>query len=235
MKKTVISKCPYCHGNLIYKRYEDVFPYYDTREQKQNMLCMCENYPDCDAYVMFSSEDSDNVPVGIPANHEVRRLRWITHNYFDLLWKTGIMPNRSVAYKWLSKKVHTSNEYCHIRCFNERLCVDTIIESTQFLSKNFQHIKTYDKLNDKELNKLKDALMFPAFTDNPGCLKRLICLVFDWSFNKIIKIDTDNHQVYLSYDPMNKIKVSFSPNGNIIQKLKTFAYNYCYGNYSHTE
>ena len=186
------------------------------------MICICDNYPKCDTYVVYP----ENEVVGLPANKEIRRLRGITHKFFDLLWKTGIFANRTQAYKWLAKEMQVSHNICHIRCFDEGRCIDTILLSAQHILKNFGSIKTFEYLNQAEMKNLRRILTVSCLNDIS--FKKLICLVFKWQPNKIIKVDEQNSQVHLLDDTMEVIKISFNNKGNIVNKIKSFAHNYCY-------
>ena len=65
--------------------------------------------------------DGDN---STPADHDTRQERISAHDFFDYLWKTGMMT-RKKAYCKLSNYLELSVKDCHIGLFNKTMALRT--------------------------------------------------------------------------------------------------------------
>lgn len=110
-------RCPYCGGNVVLREAE--FIYHTWKAKRWPRLWVCENYPECDAYV--SCHPGTNAPKGSLANKYLRSWRNHAHRSFDVLWKSGYKSRRA-AYHWLSDKMKMTVEDCHIATFNVEQC-----------------------------------------------------------------------------------------------------------------
>ena len=71
----------------------------------------CKNYPACDSYVRV--HPGTNVPMGVPANWKLRKLRNEAHHYFNQLYKRGYMTKQD-AYCWLADILCVPFSQAHI-------------------------------------------------------------------------------------------------------------------------
>jgi ssDNA-binding Zn-finger/Zn-ribbon topoisomerase 1 len=86
-------KCPYCDGLT---QLRDNIIIYKTKSY--GMAYVCENYPDCDAYV--GCHPGSSKPLGTLADAELRRWRNKTHAELDPLWKGPLRKmSRNKAYE----------------------------------------------------------------------------------------------------------------------------------------
>ena len=76
-------RCPYCGSHTILRSANGIY----QDNSKGVMLYVCKNYPACDAYVRVHK--GTTVPMGVPANWKLRKLRNEAHHYFDQLYKSG--------------------------------------------------------------------------------------------------------------------------------------------------
>lgn len=121
-------KCPYCGSTVIYRSADGIY----KENSKREMLYVCSRYPVCDAYVRI--HQGTRIPMGTPANGELRALRVQAHREFDLLHTSGIMT-RSQAYRWLAKLVGLPEKEAHIGNMGEYNCKRIIEKSREFLEK----------------------------------------------------------------------------------------------------
>lgn len=124
-------KCPYCGAPVIYRSADGIY-----KENKNNaMLYVCSNYPKCDAYARVHK--GTNQPMGTLADGKLRKLRDITHEYFDKLHKSGIMTKQE-AYYWLANLIQAPLSQAHIGYLGEYYCKKVMEESVKLLnSKRF--------------------------------------------------------------------------------------------------
>lgn len=92
------------------------------------MIYLCRP---CNAYVGVHKNSRKSK--GRLANGKLRKLKMEAHKYFDQIWKLEYMTRRE-AYKWLSEKLDLPREYTHIGMFTERICLDVVYYSKQFLN-----------------------------------------------------------------------------------------------------
>lgn len=130
--------CPYCNrltkltpGDQIYQRRLDL-------HDKNFWLCArCDAYVGTHAagantrvkvadgrYEMMRSDGT--IPLGTPANYELRALRHSVHQRFDPLWRDSRAWKRKDAYEWLAKVLVIPRDECHIAMFTPGLCRQAI-------------------------------------------------------------------------------------------------------------
>jgi len=100
--------CPEC-GSKLKLRHSDNWGYYYA----------CEKYPDCK---VTHGAFKDGRPRGVPGDLETIALRKAAHKKFDMLWQgqADEKKSRSDAYKWLSMKLNTPYDKCHIALFGKK-------------------------------------------------------------------------------------------------------------------
>ena len=127
-------KCPYCGGSVTYRSADGIY-----RENPRGvMLYVCSRYPSCDAYVRV--HEGTTIPVGSLANGELRALRRETHQWFDRLYREGIMT-KDDAYEWLSELISAPRAQAHIGFLGEYRCRQVIAESRKIVERKQQAIK----------------------------------------------------------------------------------------------
>lgn len=124
---------------------------------------MCENFPNCNTYVVKAEEEKIQ---GFVASEKLRKLRQTTHWYVDILWKTKIINTRTECYSFLANSLHIGISRCHIGMFDEKLCQKAINICTDYISENAGEIKTFKTLNDKELETLMKIFKEEKTTKN---------------------------------------------------------------------
>lgn len=136
--------CPYCGSIAILRRADEIY-LTSPQKDKDRMLLVCKNYPNCDSYI---KADKNGNPKGVMANKELRHLRLIAHNYFDEIFKNEILT-RSDAYKLLADRLGIPLKDAHISNFNEYRCKKVISIAKEILQ---NHPKTREnfKCNREE-------------------------------------------------------------------------------------
>lgn len=119
-------QCPYCGSRTVLRSADGIY----QSNLDGAMLYVCKNYPSCDAYVR--AHLGSNLPMGIPANWQLRRLRNEAHHYFDQLYKSGYMTRKD-AYTWLASTLGLPESEAHIGYFGEHYCHIVIEESKKML------------------------------------------------------------------------------------------------------
>ena len=125
--KNTAPKFPYCGSHTIFRSAEGIY----HKNPEREMLYVCKNYPTCDAYVRVHR--GTRIPMGVPANWKLRRLRNEAHHYFDQLYKSGYM-SRQDAYHWLADILRVPYSQAHIGYLGEYYCQKVIEESKKMLS-----------------------------------------------------------------------------------------------------
>ena len=95
------------------------------------MLYVCKNYPACDSYVR--AHPGTNIPMGVPANWKLRKLRNEAHHYFNQLYERGYMSKQD-AYCWLADILCVPFSEAHIGYLGEYYCQKVIDESKKVLA-----------------------------------------------------------------------------------------------------
>ena len=132
-RKSAQLRCPYC-GSIM-----------DLRDAKQicsgaktgSKVYVCRNYPACNVYV--NTRKGTAVPLGVPADSALRKLRIDAHRAFDRLWKNGIM-SRDTAYRWFADYFGLRLGDAHIALCNEYQCRALIRASNQVVS-NYRRVQ----------------------------------------------------------------------------------------------
>jgi len=123
---TKSGRCPYCGNNIVLRSADGIY-----KENKSGtMLYVCSRYPVCDAYVRIIP--GTKTPVGIMANGKLRALRREAHQYFDRIYRSGIM-SRNEAYAWLAEMLQAPLPMTHIGYLSEYYCRQVIEESKRLL------------------------------------------------------------------------------------------------------
>lgn len=111
--------CPYCNSNVSLKDSSIIY-----RGKSYGNVWICDNYPECDAYVGVHKET--NEPLGRLANPELREWKKKAHAAFDPIWKND-KSKRDGAYKKLQLLMGLNKDDAHIGKFNVEQC-KTLIE-----------------------------------------------------------------------------------------------------------
>lgn len=122
-------RCPYCGSHTILRSADGIY----QDNSKGVMLYVCKNYPACDAYVRVHK--GTTVPMGVPANWKLRKLRNEAHHYFDQLYKRGYMTKQD-AYYWLADILCVPFSEAHIGYLGEYYCQKVIEESKKVLARH---------------------------------------------------------------------------------------------------
>lgn len=112
--------CEYCGGKAIL-RDGGFIGKLDTEK-----WWVCENYPECNAYVGTHKNSKYHIPKGSLANKGLRYARIIVHKEFDSLWQKYGMT-RDEAYRSLAGYMRLKGSNCHIGMFNIAQCQDALI------------------------------------------------------------------------------------------------------------
>ncbi len=129
-KNPMSMRCPYCGATVVYRKADDIY-----HDHKDRMMYVCSRYPECDAYVRV--HEGTNIPVGTLANRNLRSLRRTAHQYFDKLYKTGIM-SKDEAYSWLAYLIDSPISQAHIGYLGEYYCREVIKQSKLVLERNMK-------------------------------------------------------------------------------------------------
>ena len=119
--------CSYCGQITILVKGSDIYKKYD-KPYSEKYFYYCE---DCDAYV--GCHPGTKNPMGTVANRRLRKLRNLSHSYFDKIWKNKYL-SRSQAYKWLAAELNIPPKQYHIGMFDEQTCLKAIQKCNQYLS-----------------------------------------------------------------------------------------------------
>lgn len=107
---TVLEEpCPRCGGELVLK------------DGKYGLFYGCSNYPHCD--VAHGAHQHNGQPLGKPADRETREARIRAHEYFDVLWETGVL-SRKRAYTWLARAM--GRKSVHIGSLTKEECEQVV-------------------------------------------------------------------------------------------------------------
>lgn len=125
-------RCPYCGKPLILRSADGIY----HENPKNTMLYVCKDYPQCDTYVR--THPGTSVPVGTPANRELRALRNEAHRYFDQLYRSGMMSKQD-AYLWLADFLQVPLSQAHIGYLGEYYCKQVIAANQKLLKNRIRH------------------------------------------------------------------------------------------------
>lgn len=127
--QSLAPRCPYCGSHTILRSADGIY----QDNSKGAMLYVCKNYPACDSYVRV--HPGTNVPMGVPANWKLRKLRNEAHHYFNQLYKRGYMTKQD-AYCWLADILCVPFSQAHIGYLGEYYCQKVIDESKKVLAQH---------------------------------------------------------------------------------------------------
>lgn len=109
--------CPYCHAPVVRRYGRDLFG--SAAKNPGALYYVCSRYPSCDAYV--SAHKKGGLPMGTPADANLRRKRVLAHQAFNRLWEDGLMTKKQ-AYRWLQCALGLPEDQAHIACFSHYQC-----------------------------------------------------------------------------------------------------------------
>ena len=145
--------CPYCNSRVYLQSSKKLY------NRDFGFVWICAQYPKCDAYV--GCHKGTKIPLGSPANAELRSWRRLAHSSFDVLWrrkkqrllredrKLRLKRNsvkydaRSSGYKWLSETLNIEFDKCHIGMFDIDKCKQVISICKPYL--NDEHINQINR------------------------------------------------------------------------------------------
>lgn len=115
--------------------------YGEAARQIASAVYVCKQYPKCDTYVR--THPGTTIPVGTPANRELRLLRNEAHKHFDRLYLSGMMSKQD-AYRWLANQLQAPMSQAHIGYLSEYYCKQVIQASRELLQRNAfgNHLKS---------------------------------------------------------------------------------------------
>lgn len=82
-------KCPYCSSRAILRPASVV---YDPKANDTAAPYVCGRYPACNSYV--AAHKASRLPMGTPANGELRRKRIEAYRVFGHRWESGLMTRK---------------------------------------------------------------------------------------------------------------------------------------------
>lgn len=123
IKKEQIVLCHYCNVQSELVTGKKIYPH--RKDLYKLTFWMCK---ECSAYV-GTHKDSNNKPLGILANDELRKAKRSAHSDFDPLWRDGHIK-RKEAYRLLSQFLEITSSECHIGMF----CIDRCRLVNEFVS-----------------------------------------------------------------------------------------------------
>lgn len=112
-------KCPEC-GSAMVRRIQ---------RSTGDPFWGCSAFPNCRA---THGAHPDGRPLGRPGTKEEKRKRIEAHDWFDRLWKTGIM-SRPKAYQWMQTALVMTPKQAHIGLFGVAECDALIAVVKAFL------------------------------------------------------------------------------------------------------
>ena len=127
------TTCPYCGGKMIMKTIGDYDP---TSERASDLFCVCENYNTtctCSLKVKMDS-DGKKIPMGLPADNNLKSLRCEAHYYINAVVRYGIFERISEVYEYLSGKENIQKDYLHMSMLQEGRCRSIILYLLQILA-----------------------------------------------------------------------------------------------------
>ena len=116
----VIMQCPECGSEMIL-RQTNKFKYKNGEPRK---FYGCSKWPNCKG---THGADPQGNPLGIPGDHETKKMRIKAHDIFESLWKTkSTFLTKGEAYNWLAGRMGIANIDCHIGRFDKEQCEKVI-------------------------------------------------------------------------------------------------------------
>ena len=118
--------CGYCNMQTEIKTGQSVYPHRRDLYELNFWVCPnCGAYTGCHKKGARVSQNGEIVisdgtlPLGIPANAGLRKLRMKAHSLFDPVWRNGRI-RRKEAYARMAAHLGITRDECHISHFDER-------------------------------------------------------------------------------------------------------------------
>ena len=118
-------RCPYCGGTVSFRSAKGIY----SEKYDDAMLCVCNNYPECDAYV--KCHQGTRIPMGNLANKELREKRRVAHRLMSQLEKEDSTQKQDL-YRWIRQISLDGN--CHVGAMQDYACQQVIAECTKRLN-----------------------------------------------------------------------------------------------------
>jgi hypothetical protein len=109
-KYPITKVCPYCGSEVVLTSNAEI---YHGKEFGNGKCYLCRN---CGASVGVHNDLV--TPLGILATPEMKRLKMVAHNLFDMCWKSKQI-SRNDCYKKLADKMGMPVSECHFGWFGE--------------------------------------------------------------------------------------------------------------------
>lgn len=120
--------CQYCNepaglvgGDVIYPHREDLY------HLKFWNCSPCGAYVGC--HKAGNNQGDGTKPLGVLANKDLRKVKYLAHASFDTIWKSKMM-SRKEAYSWLAWELQVPKKECHIGMFTIQQC-EKIVEKSR--------------------------------------------------------------------------------------------------------
>ena len=117
--------CGYCNCQTELQTGQTIYPHRHDLYKLFFWVC-----PNCGAYIGCHKKGArtkhkgqavtsdGTIPLGIPANASLRKLRMQAHDLFDPIWRGGVIARRK-AYAKMAAHLGIHIDDCHISHFNE--------------------------------------------------------------------------------------------------------------------
>jgi hypothetical protein len=117
--------CGYCNCQTELQTGQTIYPHRHDLYKLFFWVC-----PNCGAYIGCHKKGArtkhkgqavtsdGTIPLGIPANASLRKLRMQAHDLFDPIWRGGVISRRK-AYAKMAAHLGIHIDDCHISHFNE--------------------------------------------------------------------------------------------------------------------
>lgn len=117
--------CGYCNCQTELQTGQTIYPHRHDLYKLFFWVC-----PNCGAYIGCHKKGArtkhkgqavtsdGTIPLGIPANASLRKLRMQAHGLFDPIWRGGVISRRK-AYAKMAAHLGIHIDDCHISHFNE--------------------------------------------------------------------------------------------------------------------
>ncbi len=114
-----VVRCPKCGSAAVLRPASEIY----ADASRKDRLYVCSGYPECRSYV--GTYPGTIIPMGTPADGDLRNLRIRAHRRFDEVWRTGIMT-RENSYRWMADAFGIPLRDAHIAMFGEYRCRELI-------------------------------------------------------------------------------------------------------------
>lgn len=119
---------------MVIKKIGDFAPWSKRADMP---FCVCEHYDDtCSCSVKLSRDRAGKlIPMGIPADDNLKSLRCEAHHYMSEIVALGIMRSNDDIYEWLSRREGIQRSQFHMSMFMEGRCQNIILALLETLSR----------------------------------------------------------------------------------------------------